>query len=477
MGRMSLDGETLESKAEVPETSDSLFRGLQLVIAWSVAEPARVGEVGRFGGSGILGRGDDGSKDRVRWYRERPSGVEPRPPLADPRVSREQLEIRRLDDTWLEVRAIGRRAVVIDGRPLETGETRCVSVGSRLTIGDRLLLAVAPTEPFPPAEGRLHPFGEPDDDGLVGESPACWHLRALLRTYGPRRRHALVYGETGVGKELVARALHRHSARSAGPFVARNSATFPEGLIDAELFGNVRNYPNPGMPDRPGLVGEAHGGSVFLDEIGELPHALQAHLLRVLDSGEYQRLGEARSRVSDVRLIAATNRNPHDLKHDLVARFVIRIPIPPLRERIRDVPLLLRFLGRQLATEDPHLAPQLLDENREPRIACDLVDSLLSRPLDGNVRELEQAIWDALGATPPGSPLRLPEADGVGAPDTPDQVTRRHQSDISREEVVAALDACGWKREQTWRSLGLKDRYQLRRLMRRYEITDPASER
>ena len=117
----------------------------------------------------------------------------------------------------------------------------------------------------------------------------------------------MLLGETGTGKELAARAVHRFSTRADRPLVARNAATMPAGLIDAELFGNARNYPNPGMAERPGLVGQADGGFLFLDEIGELPSELQAHLLRVLDAGgEYQRLGESRVRRSDFRLLAAT---------------------------------------------------------------------------------------------------------------------------------------------------------------------------
>src|SRR5256885_12859655 len=103
--------------------------------------------------------------------------------------------------------------------------------------------------------------------------------------------------------------------------VSRNAATFPAGLIDVELFGNVANYPNHGMPERPGVVGEADGSTLFLDEIGELPTELQSHLLRFLDErGEYTRLGDARRRTSDVRVVAATNRALEDLKHDLAAR-------------------------------------------------------------------------------------------------------------------------------------------------------------
>ncbi len=111
--------------------------------------------------------------------------------------------------------------------------------------------------------------------------------------------HVLVQGDSGSGKELAARAIHALSSRQRGPFVTRNAATLPEGLVDAELFGTVRGYPHAGSPERRGVIGEADGGTLFLDEIGELRHDLQAHLLRVLDhGGEYQRLGDARTRRS-----------------------------------------------------------------------------------------------------------------------------------------------------------------------------------
>src|SRR4029077_9274313 len=126
----------------------------------------------------------------------------------------------------------------------------------------------------------------------------------------------VIAGQSGSGKELVAQAIHALSGRADRRLVSRSAATLPEALIDAELFGNAKNYPNPGMVERSGLIGEAHGSTLFLDELGELPHAAQAHLLRVLDGGEYQRLGEAQARVSDFRLVVATNRILSSLKPD-----------------------------------------------------------------------------------------------------------------------------------------------------------------
>src|SRR5262249_52388775 len=154
----------------------------------------------------------------------------------------------------------------------------------------------------------------------------AWELRREIALLGSSEEHVLILGESGSGKELVARALHASSRRSTKPLIARNAATFPAGLVDAELFGTAANYPNTGSPERPGLFGQARGSTLFLDEIGELPQDLQAHLLRVLDgAGEYQRLGESRSRTADVRLIGATNRSIDALKIDFAARFKLRL--------------------------------------------------------------------------------------------------------------------------------------------------------
>src|SRR5262249_4513267 len=151
-------------------------------------------------------------------------------------------------------------------------------------------------------------FGAPDPHGILGESPAAWALREHLSLAAHSGQHILLLGQSGTGKELAARAIHALSPRRDKPFIARNAATFPEGLVDAELFGTAKGYPNAGSPERPGLIAEADGGTLFLDEIGELPAHLSSHLLRVLDrGGEYQRLGESRVRRSDLRVVAATN--------------------------------------------------------------------------------------------------------------------------------------------------------------------------
>jgi DNA-binding NtrC family response regulator len=276
--------------------------------------------------------------------------------------------------------------------------------------------------------------------------------------------HVLVRGDSGTGKELVARAIHTVSGRK-GAFVARNAATLPETLVDAELFGNTEGYPNPGMRERKGLIGTADKGTLFLDELAELPVSQQTHFLRVLDAGEYQRLGEATMRRSDLRLIGATNRPPSALREDVLARFAFSIRIPDLRERPEDVPLLVRHLLRLIASEDATLAGRFFDEAGEPRLSLSLIRNLVTKPPPGNVRGLQSALWRALAESPgdviePSGDIDLNRtAEGETAADDP-----------TAARVRAALDAHGGSLEKAWRALGLSSRFALMRLMKKHGI-------
>jgi len=324
---------------------------LCLVIAWSAAEPGRVGEAAVIDeqlGSVVLGRGGPTPSDqqeRLRFFRQRPGVLEPTPPLKGDGISRRQCLLRPVP-SGLEIERVGRCAVLIDGEEVERG---LLQAGQTLTLRDQLVLWCARRPPWPRLRhfdlAQAPAFGRPDQNGMVGESPALWDVREQLAFCAASNRHVLLLGESGSGKELAARALHRLSSRSAKPLVARNAATFPATLIDAELFGNAADYPNAGMPARAGVVGEAHNSTLFLDEIGELPRELQAHLLRVLDrGGEHQRLGEARVRQSDFTLVAATNRDLTELRLDILARLTLRVQLPSLTDRPEDIPLLIRHL-------------------------------------------------------------------------------------------------------------------------------------
>ena len=342
----------------------------------------------------------------------------------------------------------------------------------------------APPEPLTAHPAPSFAFGAPDASGIVGESRAAWRLARRARDGGERpsscpraRRERRGQGARGT---LDPRAVRRARRAASSRVTPRR---FPEGLVDAELFGNAKNYPHAGSPERGGVVGEAEGGTLFLDEIGELPHALQGHLLRLLDrDGEYQRLGEARSRRADVRLVAATNRPLDALKHDLAARFSARVSIPSLRARRADVPLLVRHILRRFATETPSLVSRLFDERDdgppEARVEPELIDALLRHDFTHHLRELERLLLLAVTTTRKPfvaltpevvAELRLPSSESDGEP--------------AADAVRAAIEACQGNISQAARRLGLKNRYLLYRLMKKHGIAatseddDDASER
>jgi DNA-binding NtrC family response regulator len=285
-------------------------------------------------------------------------------------------------------------------------------------------------------------------------------------------------GASGSGKELAARALHALSDRRRRPLVARNAATIPESLVDAELFGNTKNYPNPGMADRPGLIGEANGSVLFLDEIAEIPAAMQAHLLRVLDGGEYHRLGESAARRSDMRLIAATSRRPGDLKHDLLARFTYRIEVPDLNARREDVPLLIAFLLQRLGESDPALKEALDAPGGEDLrgISLGLCAQLVERVYIGNLRELERLLLQAFvesGGAPLGSIegvtelAETPTSPGETVPPPP---MASESDELRPERIQAVLDQHNGRIEAASKALGLKNRFVLGRLIAKYGL-------
>jgi DNA-binding NtrC family response regulator len=327
---------------------------------------------------------------------------------------------------------------------------------------------------------RCGEFGEPDAYGIVGESPAAWRLREELAFVAKSTTHALLAGASGTGKELAARAIHAMSSRASRPFVARNAATLPAGLVDAELFGNARNYPNAGMSERPGIIGQADGGTLFLDEIGELPLELQSHLLRVLDAGgEYQRLGDAMPRRSDFRLVAATNRDPSLLKHDLLARLVSRVELSPLSARREDIPLLARHLALDAAKRSPEVAATFIDHDAQgrsyARFAPGLIEYALHQELATNTRQLEGAIWKAMREAR-GREIDAPsEWQRTSTPPSGATRATRPSSEPSAERIRAALQTSGGRVVRAARALGLS-RFALHRLMKKNGIPKPTAD-
>ncbi len=225
---------------------------------------------------------------------------------------------------------------------------------------------------------------------LVGSSHPMQHIFALIRQVAPTNACVLITGESGSGKELVARAVHTFSNRSGEPFIAINCAAMPETLMESEIFGHEKGAFTGAVERRSGALEMAEGGTLFLDEIGEMPMAMQAKLLRVLEDFHFRRLGGKQELSANVRLLSATNRDPQKairegkLREDLYYRLnVFSIEIPPLRERIEDLPMIVEAMIEKLNIKHGTRVTHLSQEARE---------ALMSQRWDGNVRELRNVV-------------------------------------------------------------------------------------
>ena len=290
-------------------------------------------------------------------------------------------------------------------------------------------------------DAETAPTSRSGGDALVGTSPP---MRELFRAIGRLAQApvpVLVTGETGTGKELVARALHRESPRAASPFVAINTAAIPADLLESELFGHEAGAFTGAQRRRTGRFEQADGGTLFLDEIGDMPAALQTRLLRVLAEGEFFRVGGRELVRVDVRVIAATHQDLESLveqgrfRADLLHRLdVVRLRLPPLRERPGDIPeLAARFLEQAAARLGA--APR--------RVRPDALERLAAHPWPGNVRELENLCW-RLATLAPDVPIDARQVDallgrgapGEAAPD-PGQDWTRGLADWVRDRLEA----------------------------------------
>lgn len=231
------------------------------------------------------------------------------------------------------------------------------------------------------------------DVKMVGESPVMHKVFSLVERVSKSDASLLITGESGTGKELIARAVHAQGARAQKPFVAINCGAIPENLLESELFGHKKGAFTGAINDNPGLFRQANGGTIFLDEIGELPLHLQTKLLRALQDKIIRSVGDNRDTVLDVRIIAATNRDlkkqilEGKFREDLFYRLnVVNIFVPPLRDRTEDIPLLVQhFLAKYCGSDRPL-----------PQISPDALRLLISYPFPGNVRELENVIERSL---------------------------------------------------------------------------------
>jgi DNA-binding NtrC family response regulator len=302
---------------------------------------------------------------------------------------------------------------------------------------------------------------------MVFASEAMRRLAVLVARVAPRDVTVLVTGESGTGKERVAEAIVQASRRADRPFVRFNCAALTPELAEAELFGHTRGAFTGATRARPGLFGEAHGGTILLDEVGELAPGAQAKLLRVLQEGEVRAVGEERARTVDVRVLAATHRDLAEevragrFREDLFYRLdVVHLRVPPLRERPEDVPVLARHFLARFA--ERFGVASLLGEDA-------LVHRLAGLPWPGNVRELEHAIERVVALSPPeGLDLALLPGGEAGADRGPLPLRERVQA-YERGLVVEALRQAHGNRSEAARRLGVS-RVTLHDKLRRYGL-------
>ncbi len=390
--------------------------------------------------------------------------------LTDGAVSREHLELT-VEGDGLAVRDLGSR----NGSHYKGARFDAIQVGpgAVIVIG-RTELRVEAVAPAGPPQAATDRFGE-----LVGVSPPMQRLFELLQRVAPTPASVLIQGETGTGKELVARALHDASPRRDRPFAVCDLGGLPASLIESELYGHVRGAFTGAERDRAGSFEAAEGGTVFLDEVGELEPAVQPRLLRALESRQVKRLGSGTWTAIDVRVIAATNRDlaaevragrfREDLYHRLA---VVVVNVPPLRERPGDVPVLVdHILGAAAAAAG----------RPPPEVPAETMAALAAYDWPGNVRELRNVLERALAIAPDGRAveaerLGLAPATTTGAADAPVDASmpfhdakERLVDAWEREYVQALLERCGGNVSEAARQGGINRPY-LHRLLKKHGL-------
>lgn len=316
---------------------------------------------------------------------------------------------------------------------------------------------------------RRHPAPEDHLTRFVGRSACMEGLRETILRVSRTQAPVHVHGETGTGKELVARLIHQTGSRREGPFVAVNCGAIPQELVESELFGHRRGAFTGAVSDHPGLIRAADGGTLFLDEVAELPLATQVKLLRVLQDKSVRPVGGQQETAVDVRVISATHRRLEDevaagrFREDLYYRLVvIGIEVPPLRERREDIPALCASILARLNTPAPL------------RISPEALALLAGHPFPGNVRELEN-ILERASALADGEVIEArhivlrerPRAEGPPPSAAGEGPLSRYLEDLERARLRETLAACRGNRNEAARRLGLTPRqlrYRLKKL-------------
>lgn len=310
---------------------------------------------------------------------------------------------------------------------------------------------------------------------IIGKSKAMEEIFYIMEMVSETNANVLITGETGTGKELVARAIHRKSTRSSKPFIIVDCTTIPENLIESELFGHEKGAFTGATDKKIGLMEFADGGTVFLDEVGELPISLQKKFLRFLQEKEFQRIGGTSRIKVDVRIISATNRNlEKDVKEnifreDLYWRLnVVRINLPSLKERKDDIPLLVNHFLKKFAKENNKPIPQL-----EPEV----MDALISYDWPGNIRELANVIERAIVLSSSGIismkylPKRVQEKTGWAIP----AENSFNLIELEKSIILKALNSTGWNQTKAAEILGIS-RKQLRTKMKHLGLISSSEE-
>jgi len=309
--------------------------------------------------------------------------------------------------------------------------------------------------------------------GLIGKDPKMQVIYKLIEDISPTDATVLIQGESGTGKEMVAYAIHRQSLRKDKPFVVINCSAYPITLLESEIFGHEKGAFTGAVRQKPGRFEQAHGGTVFLDEIGEIPPMAQIKLLRVLQTQKFERVGGEQTLAVDVRILAATNKDllqevkNGQFREDLFYRLnVIPIFLPPLRERRNDIPLLERYFMRRLGAADQGKNIQ--------GFSSEAMRLLLDYPWPGNVRELENCIEHA---------VLLARGDRIKVSDLPPALrntyispveSHRSRSIIENETRLLrdVLEECKWNKKQAALRLGVS-RSTLYEKLKKYQITKP----
>lgn len=376
--------------------------------------------------------------------------------LADPAVSKKHFVIERKAEGF-RLQDLG-----------STNGTRVNGVGveqallpdrSVIAVGSTVLLFTSMDEriPIPPSP---HEYFGP----MVGRSARMREVFGILERFSPSDLPLLIGGETGTGKELVARGIHERSRRANGPFKVFDASSVAPTLLESELFGHLRGSFTGSDADRPGVFELAHGGTVFLDEIGELPLELQSRLLRVVETKEVKRLGAASPLMVDTRIVAATHRDlsrmveENTFREDLYYRLaVVRVELPPLRDRLEDIPLLVAHLTESYRSSLPG-SPAAL-----PEFSAEAIAALQRHAWKGNVRQLRNVVQAALVLANGQQVLpadlymegSLATASQHGPSPPGNRISGGTLEMIEMEAIRETLAECGGNKSRTARKLGI----------------------